>query len=299
MSAEGSLRFEAPAKVNFGLHVLARRGDGFHEIDTIMAKLELADVLSVKPAEAGVELAIEQPEGPGFAEKLPTDETNLAVKAVRAYLDAIGRNAGVRMHLLKRVPIAAGLGGGSADAAAALRAVASLFPAAVDLAALGKELGSDVPFFLQGAPAARARGRGEKLEPLDLPRRSLVLVNPGVPVSAAEAYAELQTFTPRLDPAQILGDLAANAEPSLRNALQSGVMLAHPEVRDALLALREHELEGVVMSGSGATCFGIARDADHAQEVAEAIAAERPEWWVTATRTRSADPAEGDDLSGS
>ena len=299
MNAEGALRVEAAAKVNFGLHVLARRGDGYHEIDTIMAKLELSDVLTARPADAGVELAIEQPDGPGFAETLPTDATNLAVRAARAYLDAIGHTAGVHMHLLKRVPIAAGLGGGSADAAAALKAVARLFPAAVDLAALGKDLGSDVPFFLQGAPAARARGRGEKLEPLEVPRRSLVLVNPGVPISAGEAYAELQNFTPRLDPAKIVGDLAANEDPGLRNALQAGVMLAHPEVRDALLALRDHALQGVVMSGSGATCFGIARDANHAQEVADAIAAERPEWWVTATRTRGADAEWDDGLSGS
>lgn len=287
MSAEGALRFEAPAKVNLGLHVLARRGDGYHEIDTILAKLELADVLTARPGGEGVELEIEQPDGPGFAEDLPTDESNLAVRAARRYLDAIGQTGGLHLRLEKRVPIAAGLGGGSADAAAALMAVARLFPAEVDLGALGAALGSDVPFFLQGASAARARGRGEKLEPLALPALALVLVNPGVPVAASEAYEELQNFTPRLEPSRIVAELAANGDPGLRNALQPGVMLAHPEVRDALLALRERSLRGVVMSGSGATCFGIARDEAHAEEVARAIAAERPTWWVHATRTRS------------
>lgn len=286
MNASGTVREEAPAKINLGLHVLARRGDGYHEIDTLMVKLELADVVTATPASDDVTLEITSSSGPGFHEALPVDDGNLAVRAARLYLDALGRGDGVRLELDKRVPIAAGLGGGSSDAAAALRAVARLFPASVDLAALGLEIGSDVPFFLQGAPAARARGRGEKLEPRSLPRLSIVLANPGVPVSAAEAYGQLLNFAPRLDPNAIATRLEAGGDPEVRNALQPGVMRERPEVREALMALRGAGLRGVLMSGSGATCFGIAEDEDHALRVEQRVAADHPDWWVHATRTR-------------
>jgi len=214
------------------------------------------------------------------------DDENLVVRAIRTYLDAIDHPGGVQVDLEKRIPIAAGLGGGSSDAATALVGAARLYPAAIDLAPLALDIGSDVPFFLQGAVAARARGRGEKLTPVHLPSLSIVLVNPGVAVSAADAYSRLQNFTSRMDLETILERLDDGEEPSLRNALQPGVMLTHSVVRDALMALRDHDLRGVLMSGSGATCLGLAANDEEAARVAADVSEEHPDWWVAATRTR-------------
>lgn len=271
--------------MNLGLHVLARRGDGYHEIDTLMAKLELSDTLVLRPSAAGVAGTVSCPTGPGFSTALAMDDENLVVRAIRKYLDAIGQPGGVEVELQKRIPIAAGLGGGSSDAAAALLGAARLYPAAVDLAPLALEIGSDVPFFLQGAAAARARGRGEKLTPVPVPSLALVLVNPGIPVSAGAAYDHLQNFTSRMDLEGILQRLEHGEEPGWRNALQSGVMLAHSDIRDALMSLREHDLRGVVMSGSGATCFGVAASAEEAARVAASLSEAHPGWWVAATST--------------
>ena len=287
MTQGDGLTLEAPAKVNFGLHVLARRGDGYHQIDTLLAKLELADTLVVWPAADGVSGEVSTPRGPGFNPPLAMDGNNLVVRAARLYLDAIGAPGGVRMRLEKRVPISAGLGGGSSDAAAALTCLARLYPGEVDLAPLALEVGSDVPFFLQESPAARGRGRGERLTPMDVPPVPLVLVNPGVAVSAAEAYAALQNFTPRLDVDAIVARLERGEDPRARNALQPGVMLAHPQVREALLALRDVGVSGACMSGSGPTCFGVAASRDEAHRLATEIAADRPGWWVAATAIRA------------
>lgn len=278
---------EAPAKINLGLHVLALRGDGFHEIDTLMAALELGDGLTLRAAPEGIRGSVSTPSGPGFGEPLRVDDKNLVVRALRSYLEAAGYDRGIEVHLEKRIPLAAGLGGGSSDAAAALRGVARLYPSGVDLQALALAIGSDVPFFLAGLPAARARGRGERLSAVDLPPIPVVLANPGVAVPAREAYASLQNFTSRLPVDDIVAKLAAGAEPDLRNALQAGVMRTRPGVRDALLALRGAGLQGVSMSGSGATCFGIAGDAGEAHAVAERLSAEHPDWWIHASSTRT------------
>jgi 4-diphosphocytidyl-2-C-methyl-D-erythritol kinase len=215
------------------------------------------------------------------------DEDNLVVRAIRTYLDAIGQAGGVEVRLEKRIPISAGLGGGSSDAAMALLGAARLFPAGIDLAPLALEIGSDVPFFLQGAPAARARGRGEKLTPVHIPSVPLVLANPGIAVAAGDAYAQLQNFTSRLDAEGIAARLAEGADPGVRNALQPGVMLAHPGIRDVLMALRDLDLRAVVMSGSGATCFGVAATPEQAADAAGALADARPSWWIAATRIAS------------
>lgn len=272
----------APAKLNLGLHVVAKRGDGFHEIDSLFARLDLADEVAAWPVPEGVggEVLVDDPRL--AREPLRMDDDNLMVRAARAYLAAAGAPGGVRLRLRKRIPLAAGLGGGSSDAAATLRALARLRPAPVDLPALAARLGSDVPFFLLDAPAARVRGRGERLEPVALPPRHVVLVNPGVAVSAAEGYAALQAFTARLPLEEVRAALREGTEPPYRNALQPGVTRAHPEVRAALDALRRAGLTGVLMSGSGATCFGLAADAAAAEAAAARLAAARPDWWVRA-----------------
>ncbi len=282
MSSPAATEELARAKVNLGLSVLARRGDGYHEIDTVMARVALHDSLVLVLEGGEVRLLLEGGDLPGT---LPTGEDNLIVRAARAYLRAANLRAGVTVRLSKRIPVAAGLGGGSSDAAATLRGLARLLPAEVDLAALASTLGSDVPFFLTDLPAALARGRGERLEPLTVPPLELVLAFPGVPVSATDAYAALQSFTPRLKPDALLARLAQGGEPGLVNALQPGVVRAHPVIRQVVRALRSEGLRGALMSGSGSCCLALARNRAAAEDAAARLGSAHPDWTVLATRT--------------
>lgn len=276
----------APAKVNLGLRVSARRGDGFHEIDTLFATVEIGDRLRLARTASGVAGTVNDRRGPGAgAEPVPPmGPENLAFRAAEAWLEAAGRPGGVHVELDKRLPIAAGLGGGSSDAGAVLRAIASLWPADVDTLAVAKKLGSDVPFFASGHAVARGRGRGERLVARSLPARWLVLVNPGVAVPVAEAYGALMAFGPPLDWDAVASAWSEGRAPRWRNDLQAGVLRGHPEVRAALSALSEAGLGAPLLSGSGATCFGLARDEEHAGRVAREIGAARPDWWTTAAR---------------
>lgn len=288
-----SARASAHAKVNLGLAVLARRGDGFHEIETAMARVGLADDVTVAVADASQDVVTLRlsVEGGTPAADLTDGGANLAHRAATDYLaarraaDPAAPGAAVTVTLHKRVPVGAGLGGGSADAGAVLRLLAELLPGSVDAAALAARLGSDVPFMLGTAHAALAKGRGERLASLDLPRLHLVLANPGFAVSAGDAYQALMGFTPRLRLERALERLAAGEEPGWPNGLQPGVLRLRPEVRGVLTALREAGLAGVLMSGSGPTCFGVATGAEHAARTAELLAARHPGWWVRADAT--------------
>jgi len=289
----GTFTEAAHAKVNLGLAVLARRGDGFHELETAMARIGLADAVEVTVEESArdvVTLTVsEAPELPPC--ELAGGADNLAHLAATRYLNARRQAApaaqAVALHvaLTKRIPVAAGLGGGSADAGAVLRVLARTLPAAVNIGELARGLGSDVPFMVLAANAALAKGRGERLAPLEAPRLDLVLVNPGFAVSAAEGYASLVGFTPRLRFERVLERLEAGEEPGWPNALQPGVLRLRPELRGVLTRLREAGLRGALMSGSGPTCFGVARDAEHAASVAERLRASEPAWWVRADTT--------------
>lgn len=275
-----TLTMAAPAKLNLGLAVTARRGDGYHELHTIFARLSLADTLTVRPADRNsLELSTDG-ELPGAAQL--SAEDNLVLRAAEAFAVRFG-TGGARFTLHKRIPVAAGLGGGSSDAAAALLLLDRLHPGAAgqaDLQELALQLGSDVPFFLAQTAAALARGRGERLKPLSLPVRHVVLVHPGGSVASADAYAWLQNFSRRLKTDDIRTALGEGREPRLQNALQSGVALHRPAVRDAVMALRNLGLQGVLMSGSGPVCFGLAADAAAAEAAAQELAAEQPGWWV-------------------
>lgn len=276
---------KAHAKVNLGLSVLGRREDGYHEIDTLFARLELHDEVRLEPRAHGVELEVRGAD-------LPAGRGNLAYEAAQGYLEAAGAAGGVLIRLDKRIPVAAGLGGGSSDAAAVLRGLARLYPArydparhdpvGVDLLTLGRALGADVPFFVRDLPAARARGVGERLSPLALPPLHLVLVNPGVAVSAGDAYGWLTGLGLPLELERLVPSLAA--EPVYSNGLQPGVVAREPFIAQALAAVAEAGLRGPLMSGSGATCFGLAQDAAHAEGVAADLQRRHPQWWVRATR---------------
>lgn len=293
MSGDGA-RAPAPAKVNVSLTVLARRHDGYHELDGVMARLALADDVACQarvagPAGAGdaggdtLERVVGGADPWLDAQHVPIDGSNLVLRAAQAYRGA-ATGAGVRVpalrwRLTKRVPIAAGLGGGSSDAATVLRMLAERYPAGLDLAALAAALGSDVPFFVQGAAAARARGRGERLDPVDVPPQPLVLVNPGIAVSAAEAYG---WWSPGRS------SVGATAPwwrgPVVVNDLEPGVAERVPVVGSLLERMRVLHDGPVAMSGSGATCFALARDERSAASLADRLRSDLPEGtWIVAT----------------
>lgn len=272
-------RFFAPAKINLGLSVLGVRENGYHDLHSLMVPLTVGDELEIRPAEA-LTLRVEGAD-------LPTDERNLVYRAARAYLDAAGVTGGADIVLHKRLPLASGLGGGSSDAASTLLALAALYPSDVDLPALALSLGADVPFFLLGG-AALAQGVGERLTPIhDLPSVHLVLANAGAEISAGDAYRwldETGDFSSPLRLDAIRQALASGVEVPYFNSLQAGVLAHFPSVLTTLEALADAGLHSVLMSGSGATCFGMARDETQAQAAAGALAAQFPQWWVTAAR---------------
>ncbi len=183
------VRITAPAKVNLRLRVLAREASGYHSLETVFCAISLADTLTVRRSEPGIRLIVE-----GAVDTGPP-ERNLVVRAAERMEQELGSGLGVEIHLHKQIPAAAGLGGGSSDAAACLRALNALLgePIAPErLLQMGAELGSDVPFFLCGSPLALAWGRGERLLPLPpLPERCVLVAYPGEPISTADAFARV------------------------------------------------------------------------------------------------------------
>ena len=265
-----ALAGSAPAKLNLFLRVLGREIDGYHSLETLFCLVDLADELRAERCETGVTIEVDGADaGPA--------EQNLALRAAALVLDATGRRFGVRLRLTKRIPVQAGLGGGSSDAAAALVLVNRLAGNAVprhELLQLAARLGSDVPFCLSGGPLALAWGRGERLLQLPpLPAAPALLLLPPVAVSTAEAYgwvdAARQSAGRRgavaldLDALARWGDIGRMAG----NDFESPVFGRHAAVRAAFEALVGTRPLVCRMSGSGATLFAIyrsARDRDDA-----------------------------------
>jgi 4-diphosphocytidyl-2-C-methyl-D-erythritol kinase len=288
-------RVHAPAKVNLRLRVLARRPDGYHDIETLFQAIDLADEVVVERKGRGVELEVRG------ANVGPVSE-NLAFRAASRLRAEAGLEHGLRVTLTKRVPAGAGLGGGSSDAAAVLRCVARLagFPESHSLLfRVALELGSDVPFFLGSSPLALGRGRGEIIEPLPpLPAADLVLVSPPVHVSTAAAYgllAEARRGRTREGGARALDrpppvpatwrEVAALAD----NDFESVVTRLHPEIARALAALRAAGASIAMMSGSGSSSFGLFERGEEAVRAAEALERELG-WPCRPVRTLTALP---------
>ena len=279
---ERVVRRDAPAKINLYLHVVGKRADGYHLLDSLVAFAAVGDALEVGPA-AALSLAVSGP----FASLVTDDDGNLVMRAARALAAAAGVEAGARMSLEKRLPVAAGLGGGSADAAAALRALVELWGLAINedqLRALGLSLGADVPACLAGQTVF-VSGVGEKVAPAQkLPPVDVVLVNPGPPAPTGEVFAALRgapsgpgRFAETPTSASQLAGLLA----SRRNDLERPAAAMVPAIGRVLRLLEDQP--GCLlarMSGSGATCFGIFPEARAAQAAAAATRALQPEWWV-------------------
>jgi 4-diphosphocytidyl-2-C-methyl-D-erythritol kinase len=260
-----SVTVTALAKINLFLRVLARESDGFHGIETLFCLITLADDLHAERREGrGVTVEVEGADvGP--------PEQNLALRAAAMVLDATGNHFAAHLRLAKRIPVRAGLGGGSSDAAAALQATNQLAGNAVprhELLQFAARLGSDVPFFLTGAPLAVAWGRGERLLRLPaLPAAPILLLTPPAPIGTAEAYAWVDAARQSagrrgavaldLDVLSRWGDIGRMAG----NDFESPVFARHPAVRAAFEALVATHPVVCRMSGSGSTLFAVYRSA--------------------------------------
>jgi len=276
-----SVRVEAFAKVNLGLSVVSRRPDGFHDIDTIFQSVDLSDTLTIERSDDGMKLSAS-----GLT--VPLDESNLVWRAAAAVRAETGCPA-VSVDIRKRIPVAAGLGGGSADAAGTLLGLRTLFDLRLtddDLKRLALGIGSDIPFMLRGG-TARGRGRGEELEwwpPLS--GFALVLVTPPVPVSAGEAYASVRIgltagarFTKLNCSAIQEGDMRALLS-ALRNDLEPGVVSCCPDVSTVRRTLETAGASAVQMSGSGSTVFGLAETREDAETLAGAVRRQGDSGWT-------------------
>ena len=266
------------AKVNLALHVRAREADGYHRIETLFAFCEDGDRLSVARAD---ELLL-YVRGP-FAASVPLGEDNLVLRAARALQERFGAPGGAALTLDKRLPVASGIGGGSADAAAALRLLCrwwNLPAQAHTLLELGRGLGADVPACVLSRPSL-GRGRGDDLELIDQPRlrgAPVLLVNPLIRLSTGDVF-EAWDGVDR-------GALAAADAPG-RNDLQPAAVKLVPEIAAILSALQA--LAGLTfagMSGSGATCFALFESMAARDAAAASLAADRPGWWLLPTRLR-------------
>ncbi|WP_294323217.1 4-(cytidine 5'-diphospho)-2-C-methyl-D-erythritol kinase [uncultured Sphingomonas sp.] len=267
----------APAKLNLALHVRARRDDGYHELETLFVFVRDGDTVRLTPAERDGFAII----GP-FANGLTGEGDNLVTRARDAFRCAFGMGDPLSIVLDKHLPVASGIGGGSADAAATLRGMAQLAglsPADPALMAIAADLGSDVPACLAGRTMI-GRGRGEQLSPIEVPPLPVLLVNPGVGVSTAAVFAAWD----RTDRGPLPdGDALAIALDG-RNDLEPPARALAPAI-DTVLAMLE-KADGVRlarMSGSGATCFALFDRTEDCQTAATAIRAARPDWWCLET----------------
>ena len=272
------------AKVNLTLEVLGRRADGYHEIATVMQAVDLSDRITLDEAH---DLTLWSSH-----RDVPTDSRNLALRAAEALRQAAGIEAGARIRLDKHIPVAAGLGGGSSDAAAVLLGLNRLWRLrwpVERLEAIAATLGSDVPFFLHGG-AALATGRGEKVAPLRGRGLALVLVNPKRPASTAEMYARVTAamYTDGGATRALVGNLRrspARIAASLYNGLEAAAAGVFPQIAQMRAALLAAGALGTLMSGSGPTVFGVARSYEQARQIRARVARGSWECWAVRTLT--------------
>ena len=274
----------ARAKVNLYLHVTGRSENGYHRLDSLHVRTCLADRLWIVPA-PGMRLDVSGP----FAGPLDTEEDamNLVMRAVAEVCRASSSRRKFRVHLEKNIPVAAGLGGGSADAAAALRAVSAILGGATELSGIAASLGADVAPCLHD-DAVITSGRGDIARPApSLPRCAVVLVNPGPSLSTRRVFeAHTRPFSrpqPMSRPVRSYDQLVR--ELGMRhNDLETTACRLEPMITDVLAMLREQPEIGIArMTGSGATCFGLTDSIDQARKTAEALRLRRPDCWVEAT----------------
>ncbi|MDE2182980.1 MAG: 4-(cytidine 5'-diphospho)-2-C-methyl-D-erythritol kinase [Alphaproteobacteria bacterium] len=282
-----ALRVLAPAKINLFLHVGDKRSDGFHALQSLVVFARMGDELALSP-----DRDIKVVASGRFAAGLPPAGQNLVHKAARALAQHAGITRGAYISLKKNLPVSSGIGGGSADAAAALRGLARLWNLKVEhdvLRQIGETLGSDVPVCVACRPQWM-EGRGETLAQVEsVPAVQIVLVNPRVGVATKDVFAALKdrrgTGQPRPPAMRTTGDLVAFLKDTT-NDLEAPARAVAPVISDVLREIAAQP--GVLltrMSGSGATCFGLFGDPDDAARAALTIGEGHPSWWVSATAT--------------
>lgn len=268
------MTLRAYAKINLGLQILGKRPDGYHDIETIFHQIDLYDEIDIVHNESGVHFTTDSP-------NVPADALNLCVRAATILHDLTGAQGGVEITLRKRIPIGAGLGGGSTDAATVLKGICKLWDLDIslqELHLLSSGLGSDVPFFLDGG-TAYATGRGEKLEPLNLSMPYwIVVVTPPVHISTVWAYTNF-VLNPHLRRENIKAVVTDGLrEPrmlvnKLRNDFEPLVFQQYPEIMRVKELLAKGGADFALMSGSGSSVFGLFSNEPYAKEIIEQLAA--------------------------
>ncbi|MBI4341557.1 MAG: 4-(cytidine 5'-diphospho)-2-C-methyl-D-erythritol kinase [Candidatus Omnitrophica bacterium] len=291
-----SLRVAAPAKLNLYLRVVGKRPDGYHELETIFEWIDLTDELVLEPRPSGIELTCSDP-------TLSCGEDNLIMKAARLLQRAAGSRPGAAVHLAKRIPIAAGLGGGSSDAATALLGLNALWELKLDhqtLVGLAAQLGADVPCFLYNAPYVVGTGRGDICRPIAAaPRLAHVLVVPDARLSTSEVFAGAQFSLTASKPSSSivehalrngsLGELASG----MWNDLEPEAIRRCPVIRTIQSALISQGCLASRLSGSGPAVFGVCRNTAHARRVARQLSEQAPASWRIETVQTAAEVRDG------
>ncbi|MTI82107.1 MAG: 4-(cytidine 5'-diphospho)-2-C-methyl-D-erythritol kinase [Firmicutes bacterium] len=266
------LELTAQAKINLTLKIVGKRTDGYHELETVMQAINLSDSLIFYHRDQGFELTVE-----GFA---PTGEDNLVCRAARLIKEYTGVNKGCLIHLKKCIPMAAGLAGGSANAAATLQGLNKLWDLKLtdqELLNIGERLGADVPFCIMGGTAL-AKGKGEELTPLSsVPEMGVILIKPNFGVSTAEVFkrfADVKTKK-RPDTAAMISAVGSQnvveIAQNLGNDLEYVTLEMHPELKKIKQQLKDAGALGVLMSGSGPTIFGITETYQRARKIVKTL----------------------------
>ena len=289
------LTVSSPAKVNLYLRIVGKRPDGYHELETVMLPLDFGDQITLQPQKIGLTLECDNP-------ALPTDDSNLALRAAKRLAEAFGVEAGAKITLKKRTPLAAGLGGGSSNAAAVLRGLNRLWnlnAPSEKLRAIAASMGSDISFFMADG-AALCRGRGEQVEAIPCKfSGTILLVNPGFGISTKWAYenwakaaAESRLTAPAPEVSLLLRALAeddlAGVSGCLFNSLEAPSIRKFPVLELIKKAMRDGGAAGALMSGSGATLFGLFADAKAAETSAREMREQfGPSVWTKMARFAS------------
>jgi len=274
------------AKVNLYLEITGRRPDGYHDLISLMCLIDLHDTLRIEFNSAATQVSCSHPD-------VPENESNLAVKAARHFFDAINRRDHVSIFIAKNIPVGAGLGGGSSNAAAVLCTLNHRYGAPLSMDALmdlGGKIGADVPFFIYGRPAL-ATGIGDRMAPFDqLPDAPIVLIYPGKPISTAEVYRKLNfglTKTKKINTKITFRHIREkDITRILFNELEATAFAINPEIADAKTVLLAQGAAGALMSGSGSSVFGIYPDLESAHRAYMNIKGIHPHWEIYRSRLR-------------
>lgn len=283
----GKIKLKARAKINLTLDILGKRADGYHEVEMVMQTIELYDVLVIKETARGIEITTSHP-------LVPAGSSNIAYQAAKMMADKYGINRGVKIDIKKNIPVAAGLGGGSSDAAAVLKGLNCFWGLGLAqeiLQEMAAVIGSDVPFCIRGGTAL-AQGRGEVLSALpDVPVIWLVLAKPPLEVSTSEIYQHYDPLrvgqrpqTNEMVNAVREGNINGIIQ-NLANVLESVTFNRYPGVLRLKQAMDEAGARRSLMSGSGPSVFGVAQTREQAEEIAGNIGKRFPEMFVQITRT--------------